>query len=157
METFEGQCQCGAVQYRVRGSAQTLFACHCTECQRQSASAFGMALWVKDAQLELQGPPLREWARTTPTGKTMVGRFCPACGTRLFHQVDLADAPLSIKPGTLKDTSALRPVAHIWTASKQPWVQIAPDTLQYPGNPPGFAPLLQAWHEAQTRVHQNLA
>lgn len=149
MEVFEGQCQCGAVHYRVQGSAQTVFACHCSECQRQSASAFGMALWVKDAQELLSGPPLREWRRTTPSGKTMVGRFCSVCGTRLFHQVALPGAPLSIKPGTLNDTRALRPVVHIWTASKQAWVQIPDNVLQYPGNPPDFAALVQAWHTRQ--------
>ncbi len=149
MEVFEGQCQCGAVHYRVTGSVQTLFACHCTECQRPSASAFGMALWVKDAQAEISGPPLQEWTRTTPSGKRMSGRFCPVCGTRLFHQVDLPGAPLSIKPGTLNDTRALHPVAHIWTASKQPWVVLDEAVLQYPGNPPDFAPLVEAWHTLQ--------
>ncbi len=149
MEVFEGQCQCGAVQYRVQGGAQTVFACHCTQCQRQSASAFGMALWVRDAQVALSGPPLQDWTRTTPSGKAMTGRFCTVCGTRLFHQVDLPGAPLSIKPGTLNDTRALRPVAHIWTASKQPWVQLDEAVLQYPGNPPDFAPLVQAWHTLQ--------
>lgn len=149
MDVFEGQCQCGAVHYRVRGSAQTLFACHCTECQRQSASAFGMALWVKDAQLELLSGTLHEWVRTTPSGLPMAGRFCPHCGTRLFHQVLKPGAALSIKPGTLHHTRSLRPVAHIWTQSKQDWVQLPPDVLQYPGNPPGFEPLVQAWHAAQ--------
>ena len=42
-EVFEGRCQCGAATYRVKGTVITLFVCHCTECQRQSASAFGMA------------------------------------------------------------------------------------------------------------------
>lgn len=147
--SLQGQCQCGAVHYRVQGTAQTLFVCHCTECQRQSASAFGMALWVQDAQLELSGAPLQEWVRTTPSGQQMACRFCPTCGTRLFHQMLRPGALLSLKPGTLHDTSALHPVAHIWTASKQPWVQLAPELLQYPGNPPTWEPLLQAWHALQ--------
>lgn len=148
MEVFEGHCQCGAVQYRVQGSAQTVFACHCTECQRQSASAFGMALWVKDAQLSLSGPPLQEWTRVTPSGKHMTARFCPVCGTRLFHQVAMVGAPLSIKPGTLNDTRTLRPVAHIWTASKQPWVLLDDKVLQFAGNPPEISALVDAWHVA---------
>lgn len=148
-EMFEGQCQCGAVHYRVQGSSQTAFVCHCTECQRQSASAFGMALWVQDAQVQLSGPALQEWTRTTPSGKSMTARFCPVCGTRLFHQVALPGAPLSIKPGSLHNSRALRPVAHIWTASKQDWVRLEPEVLQYPGNPPDFAPLVQAWHAQQ--------
>lgn len=149
MQTLHGQCQCGSVRYTVHGTIATLFACHCSECQRQSASAFGMALWVQDAQREVSGPVLGQWTRITASGKAMTGHFCPVCGTRLFHQVDLPGAPLSIKPGTLDDTRALRPVAHIWTASKQAWVQLDDTVLQYPGNPPDFAPLVEAWH-AQT-------
>ncbi len=31
---------------------------------------------------------------------------------------------MSIKAGTLDDTSTLSPDAHYWTQRKQPWVQI---------------------------------
>lgn len=148
MTVFTGQCQCAAVRYRVEGRLLTVFACHCTECQRQSASAFGMALWVQDAQRTLSGPPLQAWARTTPSGQTMVGYWCPVCGTRLFHQVQAPGAPLSIKPGTLDDAGRYAPAAHIWTASKQPWVPLDDAVPQYPGNPPTLQALVQAWHDA---------
>lgn len=51
--SFTGQCQCGHVRYTVQGEAATLFVCHCTECQRQSASAYGMALWIKQPSVHL--------------------------------------------------------------------------------------------------------
>ncbi len=38
-----GGCQCGAVRYEVSGPPRIVYACHCTECQRQSGSAFAMA------------------------------------------------------------------------------------------------------------------
>ena len=145
-EVFEGRCQCGEVKYRVAGTAATLFACHCTECQRQSASAFGMALWIRHGQVALLGGQLKEWTRVMPSGRSMVCSFCPTCGTRLFHQVLGQSAYLSIKPGTLDNPGAFTPVGHIWTASKLPWVAIPPGSLQYVGNPPDFDELLAAWH-----------
>ncbi|WP_460531817.1 GFA family protein [Chitinimonas naiadis] len=147
-EIFEGQCQCGEVQYRVTGAAATLFACHCTECQRQSASAFGMALWVRNAKVELVSGVLHEWVRHTPAGKEMACSFCPTCGTRVFHKMRGQTELLSIKPGTLNDTKALVPVGHIWTASKQPWVHIPTSVLQYDGNPSGYEALFSAWRAA---------
>lgn len=42
----DGGCQCGAVRYRIVGTPLDLAVCHCTECQRQSGSAFGMSLAV---------------------------------------------------------------------------------------------------------------
>jgi hypothetical protein len=100
-DVFEGQCQCGAIHYRVTGVALTLFACHCTECQRQAGSAFGMALWIKQPVVEISGGTVKEWIRTMPSGKQMACQFCPDCGTRLFHKVVGQDQVLSIKPGTL--------------------------------------------------------
>jgi len=147
-ETLEGQCQCGEVRYRVIGTPVTLFACHCTDCQRQSSSAFGMALWVRNADVGLLSGELREWIRTTPSGRRMACRFCPNCGTRLFHQMLGQTEFLSIKPGTLDDTRLLEPVGHLWTTSKQAWVHIADTSLQYAGNPPGFEEMFAMWSAA---------
>ena len=52
---------------------------------------------------------------------------------------------ISIKPGTLDDVDSYRPAAHIWTRSKQDWVVLESDALQYPENPPDFDPLFAAW------------
>lgn len=144
-QVFEGHCQCGAVAYRVTGVTATLFACHCTECQRQSSSAFGMALWVREPSVELVSGAVKEWIRTMPSGRRMSCQFCPDCGTRLFHTAVGHKQLLSIKPGTLRDTSHLKPVGHIWIDSKQKWFQIENATLQYPGNPESFDDLICAW------------
>jgi hypothetical protein len=38
-----GGCQCGGVRYEISGPPKVVYACHCTECQRQSGAAFAMA------------------------------------------------------------------------------------------------------------------
>ena len=144
-QVFEGQCQCGAVAYRVTGVTATLFVCHCTECQRQSSSAFGMALWIKEPLVEIASGEVKEWIRTMPSGRKMSCQFCADCGTRLFHTTVGQTQLLSIKPGTLHDTTGLQPVGHIWVGSRQSWVEIGHDTLQYGGNPESFDALLDAW------------
>ena len=153
-EVFEGRCQCGAVAYRVSGESRALFACHCVECQRQSSSAFGMALWVEPREVEVSGR-LQVWTRHTPGGRQLCCSFCPTCGTRVFHQMNEQGALLSIKPGTLDDTSRLRPVGHIWWQSAQPWVELAPQgdvpCLVYPGNPESFEALFERWRVAKRR------
>jgi hypothetical protein len=145
VETFDGQCQCGEVKYRVVGTPVTMFACHCSECQRQSSSAFGMALWVKDADVQLLSGELKEWVRATPSGRSMACQFCSTCGTRLFHKLLGQSQFLSIKPGTLNNTKLLEPAGHIWTSSKQAWVHIADTSLQYTENPASFEDLFAIW------------
>ena len=54
--------------------------------------------------------------------------FCGECGTRLYHAYhayhagDGARSTLSIKAGSLDDTSSLAPTCHLWARSAQPWV-----------------------------------
>jgi hypothetical protein len=147
VQALTGQCQCGAVRYSVQGQRACAFVCHCTDCQRQSASAFGMAAWVDAAQLRVEQGTLTDWVRTMPSGKQMLCRFCGVCGSRLFHQV-LGARYLSIKTGSLDDPTQCAPVAHMWVQSKQPWVQIPPDAPQFGGNPTDMNVLLQAWAQA---------
>ena len=144
MTKFTGQCQCGAVRFSITGEPVTAFVCHCSECQRQSGGAFGMAAWLEQAELHLERGRLKEWIRQTPTGKQMACRFCPKCGSRLFHPV-LGSSYLSVKPGSLDDSSLLPPVAHIWVASKQAWVEIPPNCVQFEGNPESMDALMKAW------------
>ncbi|MBU3915125.1 GFA family protein [bacterium] len=140
---FKGSCQCQDVKYKVTGSPLTLFVCHCTECQKQSASAFGMALWIRQKEVELISGELKTWVRTMPSGRKMACDFCPNCGTRIFHrQVDKAEM-ISIKPGTLDDTSLLKPVGHIWKKSAQPWIKFEDDCLQFDGNPDSYDEMIR--------------
>lgn len=47
---YTGGCQCGSVRYVLTSEPLRVAACHCTECQRQSGSAFGMSMSVKKEQ-----------------------------------------------------------------------------------------------------------
>jgi len=119
---MDGGCQCGSVRYRIEGEPLGLAVCHCTECQRQSGSAFGMSLAIRSNGFRLLTGELREFTTVCDSGRRKKCTFCPNCGTRIYHQV--ATEALSLKAGTLDDTSWLNPSAHYWTKRKQPWVSI---------------------------------
>ena len=127
-EAREGGCQCGAVRYRVEGEPIALAACHCTLCQRQSGSAFGLSLAVPRERFHLLSGELRTFTVTCDSGRQKDCLFCPTCGTRILHRVQSTERALSVKAGTLDDTSDLRPDLHIWTRSKQPWVVLSEGT-----------------------------
>ena len=117
-----GGCQCGAVRYRFSAEPLTLYLCHCTECQKQSSSAFGMSLWLRREDLEFLSGALKFWQRGSDSGGIAVCAFCPDCGTRLYHADSHDSEIVSLKAGSLDDPSWLRPAGHIWTRSAQPWV-----------------------------------
>ncbi len=131
----EGGCQCGAVRYRLEGEPVALITCHCTECQRQSGSAFGMSLIVPKDSFQLLAGDLKWFVRTADSGRAVDCAFCPACGTRIYHEPTSRKDTLNIKPGTLDDTSWLSPALHVWTKSKQPWVPIPEAVRCFEGQP----------------------
>lgn len=147
-----GGCQCGALRYEIAAEPSTLYACHCADCQRQTGSAFALSLIVpRDAVRVTKGAPA-VWER--PGSQTTSGTpadcvFCLECGARLYNLPSRNRAIAVVKPGTLDDTSWLKPVGHIWTKSAQPWVRFDEGMLLYEGSPPDFAALAAAW-EAQT-------
>jgi hypothetical protein len=69
--------------------------------------------------------------------------FCPDCGTRLAHVPERDPSVLNLKPGTLDDTTWLRPVAHLWLDSAQPWVRVPEDALQYRQQPDDVTPIAE--------------
>lgn len=135
-----GGCQCGSVRYQVSGPPRAVYACHCTECQRQSGSAFAMAAVIPRENFRIvRGAPKMYPRRTSPT-KTMECWFCPECGTRLYHVPGGADYPnRNLKPGTLDDSSWLVPAIHFWTRSAQKWVQFPADAVLYETQPDKLA------------------
>ncbi len=63
----------------------------------------------------------------------------------LWGEIDGLPEVLALQPGTLDVTSWLEPVAHIWTSSAQPWVEIPTDVLVYEKQPEDNLELVRAW------------
>jgi hypothetical protein len=142
-----GGCQCGNIRYKLKAAPLTFYCCHCTECQRQSASAFGQSMRVRLEDIEVTGKMARYTREKTSGGSALLCDFCTDCGTRLFHRRDAYGADASLKAGTLDDTSWLVPAGHIWTGSKQKWVVIADGGLAFAGQPRDFEALKERWRE----------
>jgi hypothetical protein len=138
-----GGCQCGAVRYELGAAPLPAIICHCKECQKQTASAFGMTLPVRRRDLKLLSGDLKEWRRLADSGRELACYFCPQCGTRLYHSSSMGPDYWHLKPGTLDDTSWLEPVAQVWTRSAQPWLALAGELTSFPEQPENVAALFK--------------
>jgi hypothetical protein len=134
MTCITGRCQCGAVSYEISAEPEALYVCHCRECQRQSASAFGISLIVPATAFRIREGQINTWTRPTDSGHTLTCMFCPACGTRLWHADPDSDR-ISVKGGTLDVPPDLTHAVHIWTARKLPGVFIPAGARSFPGEP----------------------
>lgn len=129
-ELLKGGCQCGAVRFELNGPPIEIYVCHCRECQRQSASAFGISVITSQDKLTLIQGKTKKWTRATDSDTMMDCHFCPECGSRLWHMVldesDPGPALVSVKGGTLDDSVDLSSCKHIWVSRKLDGV-IIPD------------------------------
>lgn len=123
---YPGGCQCGQARYEITAEPIKTTACHCMECQRQSGSAFGLALWVKSGDLRVTGK-LKSYTRIAESGKPITGVFCPECGVRIYNIPSYDQDVYLLKPGTLDDTAGVRPERMVWARRKQPWLEISGD------------------------------
>jgi hypothetical protein len=130
-----GRCQCGEVRYESVGDVVALYVCHCSECQKQSASAFGMSLEVPSAGLRVTRGTPKFWSRGTDTGKRIRCAFCPNCGSRLWHESEGPAATLTIKAGSLDEPVDIATAIHIWTCRALPGTIIPAGARQYPKEP----------------------
>ncbi len=131
----QGGCQCGALRYESAGDALALYVCHCRECRRQSASAFGISLIVPRAGLRVTRGTPKFWSRPSDSGGEVRCAFCPACGARLWHEDAGGSESVSLKGGSLDDPPDLSQAVHIWTKRKLPAVVIPDGAAQFPGEP----------------------
>jgi hypothetical protein len=141
-----GGCACAAVRYQITSAPLTFYLCHCTECQRQTGSAFGESLRIRVDALQVFGH-VRLIERIAASGTRRQGWFCPVCGVRLWHAASGSDE-INIKAGTLDDISWLQPAGHIWVRSAQSWIRFGTGDLTYDGQPEiGYLRLKARWQE----------
>lgn len=146
MAIRDGGCFCGEIRYRFSGEPFTLYACHCLDCQRQTGSSFSLSMIVLRSDIEiLRGEPARV-AVTTPDGRPKNGRLCARCGTRLWSDPARYPEIAILEPGTFDDTTWIRPVAHIWTRSAQPWIAFPEGPLRFAAQPDPME-LIEAWRD----------
>jgi len=130
-----GGCECGALRYAISREPLATAVCHCTQCQRQSGSAFGMTLVVpRDGFAFTQGEPKR-YVTKSDSGADKECIFCGDCGVRICNRLSSLPNTLNIKPGTLDDTSSLTPSFVVWTSSKQAWTPLPEGVVQFEKNP----------------------
>ena len=134
---LRGGCQCGEVRYELGAAPLEVYVCHCVECRRQSASAFGISVIARKDAFRLAKGVAKRWSRPTDSGGTLDCFFCPNCGSRLWHEDESDGDIVSVKGGSLDRPPDLASVDHIWVSRKLPGVVIPDSLRQFPEEPDG--------------------
>ncbi|MBX3501220.1 MAG: GFA family protein [Alphaproteobacteria bacterium] len=123
-EGLTGGCSCGAMRYRLTAPPMFVNCCHCTQCQRLTGSAFVVNALIETDRIEiLAGTPQRTDG-PSESGRPHDIYRCPACHTAVWSDYGRRGYLSFVRVGTLDDASSVAPHAHIFTRSKQPWVNL---------------------------------
>lgn len=140
---MNGGCGCGQARYTI-GAPQlpVVYACHCTDCQTQSGSAFALQMPVFEAMLSTTGE-LVSGERKQPSGAVGTIFACAKCLVRLYSKNSTRPGMVTVRAGTLDDSKQLAPKFHLWTGSKQSWVAIPQGSLTFDEQPTSTAEWMQ--------------
>jgi len=125
-EHYQGGCGCGKVRYEVKSEPIIVHCCHCRYCQRQSGAAFAINALFWTEQITLKSGEVNLINTPSPSGKGQTIARCPDCEVAVWSHYFMGGIKEGIKflrVGTLDNPDLLPPDVHIFTKTKQPWVQ----------------------------------
>jgi hypothetical protein len=130
---IRGSCLCGNVRFELEGTPQFINHCHCSMCRKVHGAAFGSFLHADGRGFRwLAGESLVE---NYPSSPGNIRAFCRVCGSNM-PMLEEQGAHVIIPAGTLDDDPGVRPIVHIYTASRAPWFVLGDDLPQFAGFPP---------------------
>ncbi len=115
---WDGGCRCGAVRIRVTAPPMITGACHCTGCQKMSASAYSLTVTVPGGAL------------TVTEGETVIGglhgaevhhHHCDRCKSWIYTTVEGMEFFVNLRATMLDDHGWVTPFVELWTREKLPW------------------------------------
>ena len=140
----EGACRCGRVRFIARGKPLLTMACHCTGCQKMTASAFSLSSLYPSAAFEVvEGEPVIGGLHGSPRHF-----FCAHCMSWLFTRLVETDAVVNVRTTMLEGAASFRPFMETYTSEKLPWATTgaARSFEQFPA-PQQYPDLIKAYAE----------
>ena len=118
-QVHTGECRCGQVRFQVRGAPILTMACHCTGCQRMTASAFSLSSLYAASAFELTA------------GEPVIGGlhgatrhfFCPHCMSWLFTRPEGLQEFVNVRATMLDDARGFTPFIETYTSEALPWAK----------------------------------
>jgi len=115
----EGGCRCGQVRFQVSSEPIVTMACHCTGCQRMTASAFSLSsLYPANGFTIVSGEPV-----IGGTHGADRHYFCPHCMSWLFTRPNGTDEMVNVRATMLDDASSYEPFIETYTSEKLSWAK----------------------------------
>lgn len=133
MPSRTASCCCGQLRIQVEGEPRGVGICHCLACQQRTGSVFA-ALASFSAPFKVFGSAT-EYVRAGDQGARFRFRFCPVCGSTVFHSEEGHDDSVGVAVGAFADPDFAAPQLSIYDSRRHPWVQLPPGMKSFAKDP----------------------
>jgi len=133
MSTKTASCFCGQLQIEVQGEPLGIGVCHCLACQQRTGSVFA-TLAAYAAPYTVVGLAT-EFVRTGDHGAKFRFRFCPICGSTIFHTEEGDDSHVSVAVGAFADPDFPAPQDSVYEHRRHRWVRLPDGITRYDSDP----------------------
>jgi len=134
MSGKRASCVCGQLAIEVQGEPLGVGVCHCLACQQRTGSVFA-ALASFAAPYEVRGNAT-EFVRVGDHGSAFRFRFCPVCGSTVFHTEEGVDGRVSVSVGAFADPAFAAPQVSVYGIRRHAWVRLPANITCYDTDPP---------------------
>ena len=136
--TRTASCSCGQLRIVVHGEPRGVGVCHCLECQRRTGSVFA-ALASFRAPFTVTGKAT-EYVRAGDAGARFRFRFCPVCGSTVFHTEEGEGAEgsvgsVGVAVGAFGDPTFPPPQVSVYDCRRHPWVHLPTGVVAFEKDP----------------------
>lgn len=133
MPSRTASCSCGQLRIQVEGEPRGVGICHCLECQRRTGSAFATLASFSEP-FTIVGNAT-EYVRSGDQGAQFRFRFCPVCGTNVFHTEEGHSGSVGVAVGAFADPGFPEPNLSIYECRKHSWVRVPPGAMAFDKDP----------------------
>ena len=126
-------CCCGQLQIEVSGEPRGVGVCHCLACQQRTGSVFA-ALAGFAEPFKVTGKAT-EYVRTGDNGAQFRFRFCPVCGSTVYHTEEGVSGRVAVAVGAFADPTFPPPQVSVYDCRRHSWVQLPAGVTAYDKDP----------------------
>ena len=135
MPVVHGSCLCGRVAWETSGGLDFMTHCHCRRCRKAHGALFATGLMAPvDSFRLVRGA---EDVARYESSPGIFRPFCRHCGS-VVASGDVFQGLVTVPAGPLDDDPGVRPVAHIFIASKASFTVIRDELPKFDAFPPGI-------------------
>jgi hypothetical protein len=115
-----GGCLCEAVRYVCSAPPVRTVHCYCKDCRKIGGTGHATHTVFPEDAFELIGS-VTEFVKNADSGNSIKRRFCPECGSAIFHTREGLEGFVVVRASSLDEPESVRPELAVFVSRAVSW------------------------------------